>query len=164
MGGIWKFPDEGSNWSCSCWPTPQPQQRGIWAAPATYSTAHSNTGSFNPLSEARDQTCVLCGDPIHHCHWMLVKFISDKPRRELPSSSILDWNPFHLTQRPKWPSASGSVAWGYLQETSGAVKVVSFYRILPWRSSSKMDIPSFLSSTTVIGVRSSRGKGLTILC
>ena len=25
----------------------------------TYTTAHGNTGSFNPLSEARDGTCIL---------------------------------------------------------------------------------------------------------
>ena len=41
--GIWRFPGWGSDWSCSCWPTPQPQQRGI----------------PNPLSEARDQTRTL---------------------------------------------------------------------------------------------------------
>ena len=34
------------NWSCSRWPTPQPQQRRIRAASATYTTAHSNAGSF----------------------------------------------------------------------------------------------------------------------
>ena len=26
---IWRFPGQGSNWSCSSWPTPQPQQLGI---------------------------------------------------------------------------------------------------------------------------------------
>ena len=26
---------------------------------ATYTTAHGNTESFNPLSKARDQTCIL---------------------------------------------------------------------------------------------------------
>ena len=38
--GIWMFP--GSNQSCSCWPTPQPQQHGIWAASTTYTTGHGN--------------------------------------------------------------------------------------------------------------------------
>ena len=37
---------QGSNRSCSCRPTPQPQQRGISATPATYTTAHGNIGSF----------------------------------------------------------------------------------------------------------------------
>ena len=32
--GIWKFPGYGSNWSCSCWSTPQPQHLGIRAASA----------------------------------------------------------------------------------------------------------------------------------
>ena len=31
---------------CSCQPTPQSQQRGIWTASATYITAHGNTGSI----------------------------------------------------------------------------------------------------------------------
>ena len=42
---IWKFPGEGSNWSCSHQPIPQPQQRQIRAASVTYATAHSNAGS-----------------------------------------------------------------------------------------------------------------------
>ena len=36
-----------------------PQQRGIQATSVTYTTTHSNTGSFNPLSEARDWTRVF---------------------------------------------------------------------------------------------------------
>ena len=39
---------------------PQPEQRGIWAASVTYTTAHSNIGPlFNPLSKARDRTRIL---------------------------------------------------------------------------------------------------------
>ena len=47
---LWRFPGQGSNWSCSCWPTPQPQQ--CWVP--------------NPLSEAvqkrnllKSHTCQL---------------------------------------------------------------------------------------------------------
>ena len=36
----------GSNWSYSCWPTPQPQQHEIRATSATYTTAHGNAGSL----------------------------------------------------------------------------------------------------------------------
>lgn len=63
------------------------------------------------------------------------------------------------------PAASGSVAWGAspFKETSGAVKEVFLYRASPWRSFSEMDIPSFLSSTTMIGVKPSKGKGLKSL-
>ena len=39
---IWRFPGQGSNWSCSCWPTPEPQQLGIRVVSATYTTAHGN--------------------------------------------------------------------------------------------------------------------------
>ena len=55
-------PRLGLNWGCSCRPTPQPQQHGIRA----YTTAHSNAGSFNPLSEAREPTS----------SWMLGGFLT----------------------------------------------------------------------------------------
>ena len=42
-----------------CQPTPQPQQRQTRASPATYTTAHGTTGSFNPLCKARGRTRVL---------------------------------------------------------------------------------------------------------
>ena len=42
--GIWKFQGQGSNWSCSCWPTPQPHQ--IPATSATYTAACNNTRSL----------------------------------------------------------------------------------------------------------------------
>ena len=41
--GIWKFPGQGSNGSCSCWPSQQVQPCQI----------------LNPLNEARDQTCIF---------------------------------------------------------------------------------------------------------
>ena len=37
----------------------QLQQCGIWAVSSTYTTDHSNAGSFNPPNEARDQTLIL---------------------------------------------------------------------------------------------------------
>ena len=42
---IWRFPGQGLNRNCSHQPTPEPQQRGIGAASATYTTAHGNAGS-----------------------------------------------------------------------------------------------------------------------
>ena len=36
---IWKFSGQGSSWSCSCQPVPQPQQCGIQAVSATYTPA-----------------------------------------------------------------------------------------------------------------------------
>ena len=49
---IWRFPGQGSNRSCSRPPTPQPQQLGIRAASATYTTAHGNAGSFTHRARA----------------------------------------------------------------------------------------------------------------
>ena len=42
--GIWKFPDQGSNGSCNCWPMPQLQQCQILATSATQTAAGSNAG------------------------------------------------------------------------------------------------------------------------
>ena len=53
--GIWRFPSQGSNLSCSRRPTPQPQQCGMRAASVTYTTAHGNAGSLTQC-KARDQT------------------------------------------------------------------------------------------------------------
>ena len=47
---------------------------GFRATSATYTTAHNNAGSFDPLSKARDWTCIL---------WMLVRFISTEPLKEI---------------------------------------------------------------------------------
>ena len=43
--GVWKFPGQGSNPSCYCWPAPQPQQHRIRAVSVTYTTAHGNASS-----------------------------------------------------------------------------------------------------------------------
>ena len=56
--GIWKFLGQGLNQSCSCQPTPQPQELGTRATSATYTTAHGKAGSPTH-SEARDWTCTL---------------------------------------------------------------------------------------------------------
>ena len=46
--GIWKFPAQGSNQSCSYGPTPQPQPQPcqVRTTSATYTSAHGNTGSL----------------------------------------------------------------------------------------------------------------------
>ena len=61
---IWRFPGQRSNQSCSCRPTPQPQQHQIWAASVTYGSACGIAGSF--------------------AHWI-------KPGVELVSSWIQHW-------------------------------------------------------------------------
>ena len=57
--GTWKFPGEGLNWSCRCQPVRQPQQCGIQATSVTYAAAQGKAGILNPLSNARDPTCIL---------------------------------------------------------------------------------------------------------
>ena len=45
------------------------QQLRIWAMSSVYTTAHSNTGSFNPLNEARDRPCILMVTRQVRYHW-----------------------------------------------------------------------------------------------
>ena len=42
-----EVPRLGVNGSCSCWPTPQPQQCSTQPASVTYAVAHSNARSLN---------------------------------------------------------------------------------------------------------------------
>ena len=71
----WKFPGEGSNRSYSCWPIPQPQQWGFWALSATYTAAHSNTGSLTHWVRPGIKPAPS---------WILVGFVSSAPQWELP--------------------------------------------------------------------------------
>ena len=43
---IGRFPGQGCTWSCSCRPTPEPQQCGIQVVFSTYITAHGNSRSL----------------------------------------------------------------------------------------------------------------------
>ena len=82
---LMEVPSQRSNQSCSCWPTPQPRQCRIWARSVTYTTARGNTGSLThwvgPGSKPTSS-------------WMLVRFISAEPWRELLGGiNILKQNP-----------------------------------------------------------------------
>lgn len=68
--GIWRFPGQESNWSSSCWPTPQTQQHRIQPtfASTTYAVACSNAGSRNRTHVLMDTTwvhfcCATTGPP-----------------------------------------------------------------------------------------------------
>ena len=62
----------GQNQSCSCWPTPQ--QRQIWAASVTYTTALGNSGFLTQWARPGIEPA---------SSWMLVGFISTEPQWEL---------------------------------------------------------------------------------
>jgi len=64
----------GSNQSYSCWPMPQPQKHGIWAASVTYITADGNTES--PTHWVRPGI-----KPASSC--ILVGFVSSETQHEL---------------------------------------------------------------------------------
>ena len=72
-----------SNQSHSCQPTAQPQQLGIWASSATYTTAHSNAGCLT--SRARPGIKPKSS-------WILVGCVSPEPRWE-PPRVLGSWTP-----------------------------------------------------------------------
>ena len=84
--GKLKLPGLGSNRSCSAWPIPQPQSHRIRATHVTYATTFSNTGSFNPLKEARDQAHILID-----ISWV-VNLLSHNGN----SGTVISWEPSHL--------------------------------------------------------------------
>ena len=69
---IWRFPGQGSNWSCGCQPKLQPQQRQIQATSVAYTTAHGNTDP-EPTEQAAWPGIKSASS------WMLIRFISTEP-------------------------------------------------------------------------------------
>ena len=72
---------EVPNQSCSCCPTPQPQQSQIWGLSAAYTTAHGNAGSLTHWAWPGIEPMSL---------WILVGFITTEPWQEL--CILLFWN------------------------------------------------------------------------
>ena len=64
---------QGSNQSCICCPTLQPQQCQIQATSVTFTAAHGSAVIFNPFSKARDRTLVIA-DASQVCyHWVMME-------------------------------------------------------------------------------------------
>ena len=74
-----KFPGSGSNQSCSCQASPQPQERRIWAASVTYTIAHGNVGSLTHGARTGIEPAPS---------WILAGFV--EPWREL-LNSVFTW-------------------------------------------------------------------------
>ena len=88
-----------SNESCSCRPTPQPQQCRIQAVTATHTTAHGNTRSLTHWARPGIE-------PI--TSWFRVGFVSAVPWWELQVSIKFYWNTFvliylHTAHSSLWP-------------------------------------------------------------
>ena len=71
--GIWRFPGQGLNRSCSHQPTPEPQQLGIRAASAT---VHGNAGSLTHWARAGTEPATS---------WFLVGFVNHCAMTGTPS-------------------------------------------------------------------------------
>ena len=84
--GIWRFLGWRSNQSCCCPTMPEPQQRQIWAASSTYTTAHSNAGSLTHWARLGIELTTS---------WFLDGFVSAVPRQEF-SPFPISATPIHL--------------------------------------------------------------------
>ena len=71
----------GSNRSCSCRPTPEPQQCQIQAMSAVYTTAQGNAGSLTHWARPEIEPAAS---------WFLVGFIAAAPQWELPIFSVIN--------------------------------------------------------------------------
>ena len=101
--GIWTFPGEGSNQSCSCRPTPQPQQCQTGATSVTYAAAFSNTGSLThwvrPESKpASSQTCRVLNLLSHNGNsefgafkFYLSHYSEQKKKKKKKKKTLLPW-------------------------------------------------------------------------
>ena len=80
-----------------CWPTPQPEQRQIQATSATYTAAHSDTGSLTHCARPGIEPTTS---------WFLVGFISTVPRWELLTVIVLKFYLNHIHSFFKAPFQS----------------------------------------------------------
>ena len=71
---------------------PQPQQHGIRAASATYTTSSQQHLILNPLSEARDRTCVLMDATQIHFNWAMKRTPRVYFLNYLTNALISSWN------------------------------------------------------------------------
>ena len=79
--GIWRFPGEGLIRAVATSLQPQPQQHGIPATSATYTTAHGNAGSLTRWARTGMEIATS---------WFLVAFVSAAPLQELQFNSNYD--------------------------------------------------------------------------
>ena len=69
--------------SCSCLPTPGPQQHGIWAMSATYTTDHGNAGSLTHWAGPGIESATS---------WFLVGFLNQWATMGIPTFVLSFWN------------------------------------------------------------------------
>ena len=77
---IQRFPGKGLNQSCSCQPTPPPQQHQMRAVSLTYTTAHGKAGALTHWVRPGIELT---------SSWTLVEFVIAEPRWELPHALLL---------------------------------------------------------------------------
>ena len=100
--GIWKL-----NRSFCCWPTPQPQQRGIRAVSVTYTIAHGSTEPLTHWVRPGIRPTSL---------WILVRFVTTEPQWEL--KSVLS-NEIHWENLSKFWLIVDTVWLGYVSTLAG---------------------------------------------
>ena len=78
-------PRLGSSWSCSSQPTPQPQQLGVWAMSVVYTAACGSAGFLTYRARPGIEP---------PSSWILVRFVTPEPRRELHKPHCCDYRRF----------------------------------------------------------------------
>ena len=88
------------NWGCSCQPTPSSQQCQI----------------LNPLSMARDQTCILMGASQIHFHWTMIG------TPHLSFCHTLIFGQWLQLVKPTWSQVAKKPSWYGSQESVSVPK------------------------------------------
>ena len=124
-------PRLGSNQSCSCWPTPQPQQCGIQATSATYTIAHGNARSLTHWARPGIES---------ETSWFLVRFVSTAPWREHSICSQ------HLLL-PQWRTKTSRLL-GAKGLGGGGEALLSYtVSMYLWESSYFLPLPFFMENS-----------------
>ena len=80
----------GSNWSYTWKPTPEPQQRQIWAASVTFTAAHGNSRSLTRWARPRVKPA---------SSWILAGFLTHWATAGTPRKGLFDGKDFLLREK-----------------------------------------------------------------
>ena len=110
--------------SCSCWPTPEPQQQKIQAASATYSTVHSNARSLTHWARPRIEPA---------SSWKLIRFVNCWAMTGTPSSGFNNMAATGVLAREIWWTCGAWRQTGVgLQMIRTTGKGRNWSKIRPW--------------------------------
>ena len=105
-------PGQGSNQSCSRWPTPQPQQGRIRATSVTYTTAHGKARSLTHWMRPGIEPA---------SSWLLLRFVTTELQQELLASPFtFTWKCF-INENIKYKHQTPFCMWFSSHAESGEI-------------------------------------------